>query len=143
MTDVINLYNYAETQGIGVYWFTMVQTQSLSYRDSDGDCYIAMDPRHLYTLADEKTRLAHEIGHCVTGSFYNCCATCDIRQKHENRADKWAIKEMVPFEELEHAVADGHTELWDLADYFSVTEDFMKKAICWYKYGNLAVDAYM
>lgn len=143
MTDVIDLYNYAESQGIGVFWFSMGRAESISYQAPDGDCYIAMDPRHLYTLANEKTRLAHEIGHCATGSFYNRYATCDIREKHEHRADKWAIEATVPWDELHNAIAEGHTEPWDLADYFGVTEDFIKKAICWYKYGNLAVDAYM
>ena len=28
------------------------------------------------------------------------------------------------------------------ADYFDVSEDFMKKAVCWYKFGNLDVDSY-
>ena len=38
--------------------------------------------------------------------------------------------------------SDGHTEMWDLADYFHVTEDFMRKAVCWYTYGNLATELY-
>ena len=121
----------------------MGRAESLSYQDSDGECYIAMDPRHLFTLAEEKVRLAHELGHCETGSFYNRYATCDIREKHEHRADKWAIQELVPADELNKAVASGCTELCNLADYFDVTEDFMRKAICWYKHGNLAVDQYM
>ena len=59
------------------------------------------------------------------------------------RSDKWAIARLIPEEALDEAVADGHTELWDLAEHFGVTEDFMRKAICWYTHGNLAVDEYM
>ena len=44
--------------------------------------------------------------------------------------------------ELDEAIADGHTEIWDLAEYFGVTEDFMRKAVCWYTYGNLATELY-
>ena len=84
-----------------------------------------------------KVHLAHEIGHCVCGAFYNPYSSFDIRQKHEHRADKWAIKKLIPVDELDEAVAAGHTELWDLADYFGVTEEFMKKAVCWYTHGNL------
>ena len=87
-------------------------------------------------------KLAHEMGHCVTGSFYNSDAACDIRKRHEIRADKWAIKQLIPQEELQEAVAAGYSEIWDLAEYFDVPEDLMRKAICWYKHGNLYVEAY-
>lgn len=53
-----------------------------------------------------------------------------------------AINEFVSEQELDEAIADGHTEMWDLADYFHVTEDFMKKAVCWYTHGNLATELY-
>ena len=63
-------------------------------------------------------------------------------KKHENRADKWAIQRLIPLPELDAARADGHTELWELAEYFGVTEDFMRKAVCWYTHGNLATELY-
>ena len=43
---------------------------------------------------------------------------------------------------LDEAVAEGHTELWDLADYFGVDEAFLKKAVCLYVHGNLATELY-
>ena len=91
----------------------------------------------------EKEALAHELGHCKTGSFYNRHAALDIRQKHENRADKWAIRQLVPEDALDQAVADGYTDLPSLAEHFCVTVPFMRKAVCWYTYGNLAADLYM
>jgi len=39
-------------------------------------------------------------------------------------------------------VAEGCTELWQLADRFGVTEDFVKKAVCLYVHGNLATELY-
>jgi len=143
MTNLIDLYEYAQSRGIGVYWFELGCAESLSYCDAAGECYVAMDPWRLHTVEEEKTKLGHELGHCCTGSFYNRWAACDVRRKHENRADKWAIARLIPEEALDEAVADGHTELWDLAEHFGVTEDFMRKAICWYTHGNLAVDEYM
>ena len=43
---------------------------------------------------------------------------------------------------LDDAIASGHTDLWDLADYFGVTESFLKKALCLYVHGNLATELY-
>lgn len=140
MIDLISLYDYAEEEGIEVYWFSLACAESLSYCDSEGTCFIAMDPWRLPTISDETSKLAHELGHCYTGSFYNRYATCDVRQKHENRADKWAVTHLISKDELDKALSEGHTEIWDLAERFNVTEDFMRKAVCWYEHGNLAVD---
>lgn len=136
------LYEFAEAHGIDVDWVEMMQADSLSLMLPDGSCCIAIDPWKTGTVAKEVVCLSHELGHCCTGSFYNEQASCDIRQKHENRADKWAISCLIGKDDLESAVSSGHTEIWDLAELFGVTEDFMRKAVCWYKNGNLATDYY-
>ena len=143
MTDVLDLYQYAEKQAVQIYWFSLDSAESLSYQDVDGDCYIAMNPWHLATVEEEKVKLSHDLGECCTGSFYNQWAALDVREKHERRADKWAIEHLVSAEELDDAVASGCTDIWSLAKYFGVTEEFMRKAVCWYTHGNLAVDSYM
>ena len=66
----------------------------------------------------------------------------DCRQRHENHADKWAIRALIPVEQLDEAIALGYTELWQLADFFGVTESFMRKAVCLYVHGNLASELY-
>lgn len=143
MTELLDLYQYAEEQGIPVYWISLDRAESLSYLDSDGDCFIAINPWHLTAIKEEKVKLAHELGHCCTGSFYNRWAACDVRQKHENRADKWAVQHLISAEELDTAVASGCMDIYSLAEYFDVTTDFMRKAVCWHVHGNLAVDMYV
>ena len=49
---------------------------------------------------------------------------------------------VVTEEELDEAVAEGCSTIWDLAEYFGVPEELMKKAVCWYTYGNMAADLY-
>ena len=138
----IDLYMLAEEKGLDVDWIPMQYAASLSAELPSGTLCIAIDPWKMDTVAKETVALGHELGHCVTGAFYNRYATRDVMQKHENHADKWAIKRLVPVDKLDEAVADGHTEIWDLAEYFGVTEDFMRKAVCWYAYGNLATELY-
>lgn len=142
VTDVFALYQYADNRGIDVDWVPMRRASSLSVPLPGGSAAIALDLWKIQSSADHTVKLAHELGHCETGSFYNQWAAIDIRQKHENCADKWAIKKLVPKDELDQAVANGNKEIWELAEYFDVTEDFMRKAICWYQNGNLAVDTY-
>lgn len=141
MKQLKQLYRYAEKRNIEVSSFSLPETASMSLRSPDGACYIAIDPR-LPSESAERVHLSHELGHCLTGSFYNRYAPQDLRQKHENRADKWAIRKLIPAAELDDAVAAGHTQLWDLADYFGVTEAFMRKAVSLYTHGNLASELY-
>ncbi|MDN0031642.1 ImmA/IrrE family metallo-endopeptidase [Oscillibacter valericigenes] len=140
--DPVDLYKFAEQRDIGVDWFPMQRSASLSVPLDDGSYSIAVDPWKMSTIQQEKVCLAHELGHCETGSFYCEEAALDVRQKHEHQADKWAINRLVPVDELDDAIADGRTDIWSLAEHFGVTEDFMRKAVCWYTHGNLAADLF-
>lgn len=136
--NLIDLYEYAEQHGIDIDWFDMQRAAALSMPLGDDRYGIAINPNEIQTLADEKSCIAHEIGHCATGSFYNRYSPFDLCQKHENHADKWAIQHAIPEEELNEAVSMGYTTVWELAEYFDVNESLVKKAICLYQNGNLA-----
>lgn len=142
MLAVPELYEFANQQNIAVIRFPMKESASMSIMNDDGSCYIGMDESVRDGGIQERVHLSHEIGHCVTGSFYNIYAAIDCRQRHENRADKWAVTKLIPVDALDDAIADGCTEIWDLADRFGVTERFMKKAICYYVHGNMATELY-
>ena len=142
MKALSELYLIADQQNIEVDCFDLHKREALSIMDEEGNCYIAIDPYKLRSEEDERLKLSHELGHCLTGSFYNIYAAVDHRRRHENRADKWAVESLIPVKDLDEAVAAGYTELWELADYFGVTEDFIKKAVCHYVHGNMATELY-
>lgn len=97
------------------------------------DGSIAVDTDKISSNAEELEIIAHEEGHIETGSFYNIYSPLDIRAKHEKRAEKYAIKKLIPKDELDNAFNNGITEYWELAEYFNVTCEFMIKAINFYK----------
>lgn len=132
--NVVDLYEYAETCGYDVYWFTFDtdQVPCVSIPLSDGTCAIALNPYQFKSLADERYKLAHELGHCETSSFYNRFSPIDERGRYERRADRWAIKKLLPFEEMKAALSQGYTEIYELAEYFTVPEDLIHQAIEYY-----------
>lgn len=138
MTD---LFRKAEESGIIVEYLRLPINESLSVESSEGD-FVLLDYSLINACANERVHLAHELGHCVKGSFYNTYTPYNVRQKHENRADKWAIEELIPLDDFDLAISEGYTDLWSLAEYFGVTEDFMRKAACWHIYGNIAAELY-
>ena len=142
MKELTDLYRKAEQLNIPIYHLPLPKTGSVSIMDETGRCSIGMDLPRRRSQTEQRVRLAHELGHCVTGSFYNRFSGCDERRRHENRADKYAIEELIPVAELDEAVAEGCTEQWELAERFGVDEDFLRKALCWYVHGNLAEELY-
>lgn len=129
--ELENLYDIAQNDNIGVYAFDLKECESLSLLDS-GNCFIAIDPLKIESEADEKVKLAHELGHCKTGSFYNAHSPFDVRTKHERTADKWAISNLIPENELKKACKYCRNR-WELSEHFGVPEDFMQKALDFYK----------
>ncbi|MDY2656419.1 MAG: ImmA/IrrE family metallo-endopeptidase [Candidatus Limiplasma sp.] len=125
-----DLYGIAERRGHVVVCESLTETPSLSLQ-TNKRCYIAIDQR--LNVQQEREALAHELGHCEYGGFYNRSSRYDIRAKAERRADKWAFAKLVPYGQLMQAVRHGVTEVWDLAELFDVSCEFMQRAIAYYK----------
>ena len=121
-----DLYALAEQLGIVVLSFSLPECESISL-ESDDNYYIGIDDMQLDSSKEERVHMAHELGHCVTGSFYNEYSLVDNRGKCEATADRWAEKKLINKDELLRQIKNG-MEVWDLAEYFNVTEDFVRKA---------------
>lgn len=130
MKTLTSLYNLAEQDRTPVIDMQIHNDSvgAMSVCDEDGDCIIAIDSKKLKSEADHIVKMAHELGHCKTGSFYNEKSPLDIRSKHEYRADKWAVMNLVPYDDFIGACKKGYTEIWQLAEYFGVTDDFILRA---------------
>lgn len=120
------LYMFAEKNNITIIPFALEKTKSSSV-NYNNNYYIGLDETAIETQADERVHLAHELGHCMTHSFYYAYSPLDIREKHEYRANKWAIKKIIPKAEFIGLLKSG-MGVWEIAEYYNVTEDFIKKA---------------
>lgn len=135
MKTITNLYDLAEKENIPIISFHISNddVEALSQCDDDGDCIIAIDDTKIKNEADLKVKMAHELGHCETGAFYNRYSSFDEIGKHEYRADKWAVYELIPFDELIDVLKKGCNEIWELAEHFDVPESFIERAFDIYR----------
>lgn len=133
MKNIDDLYAYLDAEDVTVLSYDFSRFKSLSVVDDSGGVSIGIDSMQLSSAADELCTLAHEAGHCETGSFYNCYSRFDLRAKHERRADAWAFRYLCPANEIADELKNGNREIWQLADRFSVTECFMRQALRYYE----------
>lgn len=148
MENLDNLYQWLDKEGV----FLFDRQLPFSKKDSHATTIklkppfeawgIFLDKGRLRTAPEEKSALLHESGHYATGTTHEASSPFDLIEKHEYKADKWAVQRALSSDELDEAVVEGHIELWDLAEYFGVTEDLIRKAVCWYTYGSLNADLY-
>ena len=127
---ITKLYDFAVQNNIDVFPFALNGCESLSLLEN-GECFVAIDPYKIESNADEKVKLAHELGHCDMGAFYNVFSPFDIRSKHERTANKWAIKKLIPKDELKEACRFCENR-YELSEHFGVTEEFMQKTLDFY-----------
>jgi hypothetical protein len=129
MTQLQCLYETADGLGLQICYFPMERLTALSTPDG----FIGMDVDKLENTAQETVCLAHEMGHCLTGSFYTTDSDAALRRRCEERADRWAIRRLVPLEALKDALTRGMTQPHELAEYFGVPEPFLQKCVQYYK----------
>ena len=129
MTRLQGLYETADGLGLQICHLPMERLTAISTPDG----FIGMDVNKLEDSARESVCLAHEMGHCLTGSFYTVDSSLQQRQRCEERADRWAMGQLVPLEELKAALKSGLTRPHELAEHFGVPEEFLIRCIQYYK----------
>lgn len=121
-----DLYTYAENNCITLKNMYVPVVKSFAMLIC-GDEYIVMDEQAMENSAEERTHLAHELGHCETGAFYDVDAPEQVRSKAEAQATRWAVKKLIPKKEFEVLLKKG-LQRWELAEHYNVTEDFIQQA---------------
>ncbi len=129
------LYRIAQQSDIPIIHMKMKKAEALSL-SMGNRCIIAIDKTKVRSNADYKVKSAHELGHCVTGSFYDENCPVAPRGRMERRANNWAIRTVASRRQLIHALKSGNTELWQLAEHFGVTEEFMVDILKYYNLWN-------
>lgn len=98
---------------------------------SDGVIWI----KDTLNTADKLSVVAEEIGHYETSTGDILDQTNISNIKQEQYARKWAYEKIITLSEILSAFRKGHKEVYDLAELFEVTEDFMRG--CLKHYGFL------
>lgn len=130
--ELNELYELAKEKNVKVMDFALPQNTAVTVALGDG-CFVGVDPEVFFSKRREKVVIAHELGHIETGSLYSVDANNTERIKKEAKAEKWTVETLIPLEKLEAAIKDGYGDVGALAEHFEVTEEFMLKALLYYR----------
>jgi Zn-dependent peptidase ImmA (M78 family) len=85
------------------------------------------------TTTEKKCILMEELGHhyTTTGNITDLKSVCN--RKQEGQARKWSYELLVPLKLIIKASYSGCTNLYELAEYLDVTEEFLKGALEYYQ----------
>lgn len=121
------LYQEAADDDIMVAAVPLRNEESFIIED-DGYLSIALNSSCIVTRIYEYYLMAHEMAHYHTGTYYTLRSPLQLREKQEYVADTWMVCDMVPINDLQEAIQEGYTEVWDLAEYFNVPERVVRRA---------------
>lgn len=126
------LLNIAAENDIEFFDYPCKRTEALLCIIPCGGAKIGIDYTQIKSPADEIVKMAHELGHYITDSYYDANIPLETRERCEYKANVWAIKQLIPWAELHLAFEDGIVDARELAEYFDVTLNFMELALDYY-----------
>jgi len=121
----------ARQQGIRVYTMQFDAVSSISAPIGAG--VIGYDPGQMQNQADACVHVAHELGHCVRGAFYNDSTPLQTRARQEWKAAKWSYRFLLPKEVLLQACREPDISPEEIAERFNVTVEFLLQALAFYR----------
>ncbi len=96
------------------------------------DGTIVMDTS-IETESEYRCVLSEELGHHYTSDGNIIDYKSIESQRQEDRANRWALNEILPLEAFVEAYNHGCRNKFEIADFLFITEDFLEKAVNHYK----------
>lgn len=132
MQCLVDVYEKIQNEKIEVFTRSMKPCDAATV-EVEGEYGIFIDRKKITNKQDEFMALSHEYGHCKSGATHKLYSPYQLIGQHENRANRAAVHEILPYEKLINAVNKGNTEVWQLAEYLDMPEQFIKMAIDLYE----------
>lgn len=124
-TAVCCIYDDLKTLNVDVADVKLKNNFAIAFLDN----FLVIDRSKCKTAAQERTVLAHEAGHYLSGAFYRAYSPYEVKEQAEHRAFAASVEKYLPVCEILHCFRLGLTEPWQMAEYFNLDEDFVEKAL--------------
>jgi hypothetical protein len=126
--DLNKIYEKLDRDNIRIFPFGVdgIKAVTIEVDDIYG---IFLNKNEIESSDEEFCVLAHEYGHCKSGSTHKLYSPFDVICRHEYRADRKSISDFLPFEKIVTALENGCQTIYEVSNYLDMPEEFVSKAI--------------
>lgn len=128
MFELSDFYSYARENDIDVMPYSGAPQPGATIRDG-GYYAVALDFAQITTTRMLRSVCMHEQGHCMTGALHKISSPYELVARNENKACRASFEKYLPPQELQRAMDSGYREPWQMADFFDLPEEDIKKAL--------------
>lgn len=128
MKALTTLYNMLQEDSIFLESHKVTDHKAVTLRMNREYYAVFVDYNKIETLEDEFNVVAHEYGHCASGTTHKLDSPFDFISRNEYRANRCAVHKFLPFEKYKEACDYGCYEFWEFAEYLDLPEKFVRLA---------------
>lgn len=121
------VYKKIQENGIKILHFGLQGVKSVTI-ETDNKYGIFINHKEIEDSDEEFIVATHEYGHCMTGSTHPLYSSLDIISRHEYRADRRAVLDFLPVEQIKSAIKSGCRTTYEFSGYLDMPEQFVIKA---------------
>lgn len=121
--NIDDIFKIIEQENIKLEWLNLKYFTGLYVKIEDENIIVLNN--NLKDTKKIKLALLHELGHFFTGTIYHQGMNYLYKNKCEYKALKWIITFLMPKNEIEKAIKKGIIEIWELAEYFDIPEEWV------------------
>ena len=128
MFEIGDFYNYCRQNDVDVIPYDGCPQPAATIRDQ-GYYGVFLDFSKIKSTRLLRGIFCHELGHIATGALHKVDSPFELWERSEYRANRWTAEHYLTAEAFREAFSAGYRELWQLAEYFDMPEDDIKKAL--------------
>lgn len=131
MFELSDFYQYCRQNQVDVIPYRGIPQAGATIRDR-GKYAVFLDFSKIRSTRLLRAVCCHELGHVATGAMHKVDSPYELVERSEYRANRWAAEQFLTEADFRAAFACGFTELWQLAEYFDMPEEDIKKALTYW-----------
>ena len=128
MFELNVFYDFCEENSVAVIPYDGMPKPGATIRDGER-CAVFLDFTQIPTTRLLRGVCCHEMSHLATGAFHRADSPFESVERSEYRANRYTAQRFLTDRAFRRAFSEGYTEPYQLAEYFELPEEEIRKAL--------------
>lgn len=127
MFELNVFYDYCKENQVAVIPYDAMPAPGATLRDGKA-LAVFLDFTQIPSTRVLRGVCCHEMSHLATGALHRVNSPFESVGRSEYRANRYAAQRFLTEKAFQRAFSQGYTEVWQLAEYFELPEEDVKRA---------------